>query len=285
MIWLPVQWKSEIIKSLRPYEFVLVDECQDLNAAQLELSCMLAGVNGRMLFVGDPHQAIVGFAGADCDSYQEILKRIKGTDLPLSVCYRCPRSHIELVKMIFPNISFFPAPTASLGKIIIISETQFKETKLTDKDLIISRKTAPLVSLCIRLIASGIAAIVKGREIGESLYRILEEVDKLNFPFEQFTLALELYHAAQTERFLKMDNAEQLIELLKDKIAAIYAIYGALPMAKNIWDLKDYIDTLFSDNSNGLVTLCTCHRAKGSMELHWQDKTWRGNRAYPTLEN
>jgi DNA helicase-2/ATP-dependent DNA helicase PcrA len=68
MIYLPVRL------GLTPAQasFVMVDECQDLNRAQLELvlSCRRAG--GRMLFVGDPRQAIYGFAGADCDSFWTI---------------------------------------------------------------------------------------------------------------------------------------------------------------------------------------------------------------------
>ena len=62
-IWLPVKWKLNQQKWFKPYKVVLIDECQDLNTAQLELAIALAG-EGRLLFVGDPRQAIMGFAGA-----------------------------------------------------------------------------------------------------------------------------------------------------------------------------------------------------------------------------
>ncbi|WP_246141786.1 UvrD-helicase domain-containing protein [Hyella patelloides] len=47
----------------------MVNECQDLNLCQIELSRKLVGKDGRLLYVGDPKQAIFGFAGAKCNSY------------------------------------------------------------------------------------------------------------------------------------------------------------------------------------------------------------------------
>ena len=100
-IWLPVKWG---LKPRKPYKFVLVDECQDLNATQLELALSLAAIDGRLLFVGDPRQAIMGFAGADNESYDKIVQRTGATELPLSVCYRCPKLVINLVKKLYPLI-------------------------------------------------------------------------------------------------------------------------------------------------------------------------------------
>lgn len=71
-------------------------------------------------------------------------------------------------------------------------------------------------------------------------------------------------------------------------MTAIVAIYQALPLAESISDLSDYIDKLFSDNDDGFVALCTCHRAKGleadrvflykpdDMPMTWRDiKPWQ----------
>jgi DNA helicase-2/ATP-dependent DNA helicase PcrA len=116
-IWLPVRWELGKEKWFEPYQFVLVDECQDLNAAQLELALSLAGTDGRILAVGDPRQAIMGFAGADNRSYQKIVERLQATELPLSICYRCPKSHINLVKQNFPEIPIEANQNAIEGKI------------------------------------------------------------------------------------------------------------------------------------------------------------------------
>lgn len=261
-VWLPVKWEIYKRRWFKPYKFVLVDECQDLNATQLELAIGLTGSEGRLLFVGDPHQAIFGFAGADNRSYQKILSRTKATELPLSTCYRCPRSHIDLVRWQFPKIPIEANPDANFGEIQQLEEKDL-EQHLRVGDRVISRKTAPLVSQCIKLIARGIAATVKGRDIGESIKRDLEEIASMpGFKYENFHSSLNEYRSLKALKYKEMDNEEQLIQNLNDKLEALQTIYISQPQAKRVADLSSYIDSLFSDDHSS-VTLSTCHRAKG----------------------
>ncbi|MDB9515753.1 UvrD-helicase domain-containing protein [Roseofilum reptotaenium CS-1145] len=265
MLWLPVHWRVDESRGFRPWQFVLVDEAQDLNATQLELACMMVGDRGRMLFVGDPRQAIMGFAGADCDSYQNIVRHVRGTELPLSLCYRCPTKHIELVRGVFPKIPIEAFPENEEGVITTISEkTLFGEEHgaLREQDLVLCRKTAPLVSLCIKLIGAGMSATVKGRAIGDTLKKVIEEIERLELPFAEFSEAISLYRKAKAERYKGMDNEEELLEQLTDKVDAIRAIYESHPEAKSTEDLGEAIDQLFSDEHSP-ITLCTVHRAKG----------------------
>lgn len=261
-IWLPVKWEIYKRRWFKPYKFVLCDEAQDLNAIQLELAIGLAGSSGRQLFVGDPHQAIFGFAGADNRSYQKILERTKATELPLSTCYRCPRSHIDLVRRQFPNIPIEAKEDADFGEIQQLEEKDLGQ-HLKVGDRVISRKTAPLVSQCIKLIARGIAATVKGRDIGETIKRDLEEIASMpRFRYEDFHAAASEYRALKVLKYKEMDNEEQLIQNLNDKLEALTTIYISQPQAKSIADLSAYIDSLFSDDISP-ITLSTCHRAKG----------------------
>lgn len=261
-IWLPVKWQLGKRKEFKPYCFVLVDECQDLNTIGLELSLMLAGETGRMLFVGDPRQAIMGFAGADNRSYQNILERTRAIELPLSICYRCPGSHIELIKKIYPEIPIEAHPKASGGTITQIEENELDKSLKTG-DMVLSRKTAPLVSLCIKLIARGIAATVKGKAIGDQIKEDLKAIGKIRgFSYGEFNQAIKIYRAAKIARYKGKDNEEQLIETLNDKLMALETIYRSNPQATSIAGLETYIDNLFSDDRSP-ITLSTCHRAKG----------------------
>lgn len=265
-IWLPVKWKLNQHQWFEPYKFVLIDECQDLNAAQLELAIALAGNDGRLLFVGDPRQAIMGFAGADCNSYQNILEKTKSIELSLSICYRCPSSHIELVKKNFPEIPIIARANAIEGKIEAIAESDLwsdKPCRLTTGDMVICRKTAPLVKLCIKLITRGIAATVKGRAIGELIKGDLKEITRMpGFRYSNFNGAASAYRAAKQQRYEGLENEEQLLEALNDKLEALTAIYKSQPQATCTAHLEDYIDSLFSDEISP-ITLSTCHRAKG----------------------
>ena len=50
------------------YRYLLVDELQDANAAQLDLVLMLAGPAANVMVVGDPDQGIYDFRGASSDN-------------------------------------------------------------------------------------------------------------------------------------------------------------------------------------------------------------------------
>ena len=55
--------------------FVLVDEFQDTNLAQIELVTLLAGEPRNLFAVGDPDQAIFRFRGATSAAFDEFLRR------------------------------------------------------------------------------------------------------------------------------------------------------------------------------------------------------------------
>ena len=267
MIWLPVEWALNEKSWWRSYKWVLTDECQDLNAAQLELSLMLKQDSGRMLYVGDPRQSIYGFSGADNRSYHKIVERTQAKELPLSLCYRCPRSHLDLVNRIYPDIPIEAAPNAIEGTLEQIDKNCLWDEEhaghLVVGDMVLSRKTAPLVSLCIRLIGQGIAATVKGKDIGKQIKQELDAIaDMTGFRYDEFNLFANQYREFKFQTYEGLDNAEQLKENLADKLNALTTIYSSQPNANCIAHLCNYIDDLFSDEESP-ITLSTVHRAKG----------------------
>jgi superfamily I DNA/RNA helicase len=78
----------------------MIDEAQDLNRAQLELVLRAVAPGGRTLAVGDAGQAIYQWSGADARSMANITARTGACQLPLSICYRCPASHVALAATI-----------------------------------------------------------------------------------------------------------------------------------------------------------------------------------------
>ncbi len=57
------------------YRYILVDEFQDTNIAQLELLWLLGGERPNLVVVGDHRQAIYRFRGASFGSFTIFLKR------------------------------------------------------------------------------------------------------------------------------------------------------------------------------------------------------------------
>jgi DNA helicase II / ATP-dependent DNA helicase PcrA len=271
MIYLPTAaypfWMSNWFTR---YKYTLIDECQDLNPCQTQMSLHLAD---RLLYVGDPRQSIYGFAGAGIDSYDSIKEKAEALELPLSVCYRCPASHINLVNRLFPEISIQSTTNAKNGKLeqIDVSNVYHKQG-----DLILSRKTNTLIKYCLKLISQGIPAFVKGRNIGKGLIKEVDAIYKRAFftlsnlidetpNFDDFLSYVEDYQQFKQKQWRGLDNYDRLCEILDDKLKSIAVIYEGLntdDYLNGFKGLKEAVNKLFSD-SNGFITLCTVHRAKG----------------------
>ena len=52
------------------------------------------------------HNCIYGFAGADTKSIKNLKKNFDLTELPLNICYRCPKNVIKLAQDIVPSIDW-----------------------------------------------------------------------------------------------------------------------------------------------------------------------------------
>lgn len=259
-LWLPATMQD--VNPRKKYDFLLVDECQDLSKAQLACIKKAIKKGGRAIFVGDPNQAIFGFAGADVHSFDRIVTDMNCTRLPLDVCYRCPTSHIALAQAIVPEIQ--AAPNAIEGTVEHVSIGDL-ETQVQLNDLILCRTTAPLVELCFSLLTKNIPARIKGRDIGKRLISLAEDIfkdaDKNNV---SFVSALSQYERNQRQRILEKnggDVEDSELQSLADRCDVIRLLW-VQGDCKNIQDLEKVVDDLFSDTKAG-VMLSTAHRAKG----------------------
>ena len=85
----------------RRFEWILVDEYQDLNPAEQEFVELLLSANGHLMVIGDDDQSIYEFKGASPDGIRTFLERHKNEadeceDISFSQCYRCPACVVEL---------------------------------------------------------------------------------------------------------------------------------------------------------------------------------------------
>ncbi|HLY32485.1 MAG TPA: ATP-dependent helicase [Ktedonobacterales bacterium] len=258
MIWLP----NYLHLTPTQADYVFCDEAQDLNAAQRELVLALRKPGGRMVFVGDAHQAIYGFAGADTASFASIKERTGADELPLSICYRCPPNVIALAREVVPEIE--AAAGKPNGVIGYISESELAAI-VRPGDLILCRLTAPLVSECIRLIQRRVSARVRGRDIGKQLTDVIKAVTDLDgYAWEMFPQLLQKWRDIQLHKLSAREDTESQIEALLDRVDAIQTCYDSF-QARDANDLSHQLEDLFDDGKPA-VMLSTVHRAKGLEE-------------------
>jgi superfamily I DNA/RNA helicase len=255
MVYLPHRW--ELRPS--PVGFVAVDEAQDLNAAQQALVLKLRAPGGRMLAVGDPQQAIYGFSGADSDAFQRLAGQLDARSLPLSICYRCPSSHVELARELVPHIE--ARPGAPEGLVERLAHAAL-DRQVRAGDLILCRLTAPLIKTCLELIRGRVHARVRGRDIGAAMGRLVRAVERVHgYTWPEFPRCLAEYVDAQVAHLVARDASPARIDALRDQQEAILVCYEAA-QAQSAGELSVYIEGLF-DDTKPAVTLSTVHRAKG----------------------
>ena len=112
-LWLPIynRW------TFPSYDNIFIDECQDLSPIQhlmaAELRSAASTMEGRIVAVGDRHQAIYGFRGASHNSMDELRVRFGMKELPLSISYRCAQEIVLAAREFCPTIEW--RPDAPLG--------------------------------------------------------------------------------------------------------------------------------------------------------------------------
>jgi superfamily I DNA/RNA helicase len=134
-------------------------------------------------------------------------------------------------------------------------------------DMVLCRKAAPLVGLCLKLIEQGITAIVKGKDIAEDLKNIVEGANTKNIGEVLEYLESEKQKVVNIVREQRKcseadaKNSAKYINFL-DRCKCIENICQY--SIKSTTQLKSYIDKIFSDdNIKNAVTLSTAHKSKG----------------------
>lgn len=255
MIYWVVRWDAKIYQ----YNWVFVDECQDLSPMQRALvKKVIWPRGGRIVLVGDPHQAIYAFAGADSDSFDLSVDMFQATVMPLTVTRRCFSIITHHAREIVP--AFKCPPDKARGKVVWIDEDRLKGAA-QEGDMILCRLKGPLVAACLDLITAGKPATILGADIGRGLISLLEKLQKRDgYRFEAILDVLDKYEAEQIEKYAaKEDNA--MIEHTKDQCSAIRIVVERAK-APSFEALVMEINALFSDRENGIV-LSTIHKSKG----------------------
>ena len=78
------------------YQYILIDEFQDINYMQYKTMQMLAAPQNNLFVVGDDDQSIYGFRGADPRILQQFMKDFQGAErILLDRNYRCAAPIVE----------------------------------------------------------------------------------------------------------------------------------------------------------------------------------------------
>ena len=279
MIWMPLKHGL----SFPQFDFVFIDEAQDTNATRREVAKRMlkqgndnvvqeafavALKKGRLIAVGDRHQAIYGFTGADNDALDILKKEFNAQELPLSTCFRCSKSVIRHAQSIVPHIQ--PRVGAIEGAVNLqMPEYNFHQNLFSQsfpdlqRSAILCRKNAPLISLAFQLLSKRIPCRIEGRDVGQELIRLCKKHSSPGDSKQKLSQSLQLHLNQQAQKL-----SPYKLDLLSDKITAINSILQ-LPFITSVTQLYQEIESVFSDydpTKPPRLTLSSVHKSKG---LEW----------------
>lgn len=280
LIWMPLvhNWTPAT-----QYDFVIVDEAQDINATRRELikrllkegykqntidglsheeyerpiqRAFLPCTTGTFIAVGDTHQAIYGFTGADVDALSLLTTTFSASSLSLTYSRRCSTSVIRHAQRIVPTINHLPdAPPGSVTTSSYPAFTQRLRVEDHSTSAVLCRKNAPLFSLAIELLASSIPCRIEGNDIHTKIKSLITTLDPSSIP----DLLSKLNQHEHTQRAkLSPYRLDELLDLLTC-IRHFAAHSPSLP------SFHTSLSTLFSpaNPTSPVLTLSSIHKSKG----------------------
>ena len=263
MVWYPNVLDFNLEAST--FDYIFVDEAQDLSKAQREFVLKCNNGNTRYVFVGDGNQSIYGFSAADPESFNEIKKIKDITLLPLSVCYRCPQNVINFVKNLVKEIE--PKDNAIKGEV----DMEASIDDVGDNDMVLCRYNAPLLSVYTKLISQGKKTFIMGKDIGKNLIDLIQstQFSVLNFDLSNkgvFSALYKDYFAKRNQLMsvngwtAEMADSTSHLTNLRDNIFALEIISQGTTTSTQ---LIDKLSKIFEDNVSDGIILSTIHKAKG----------------------
>lgn len=250
MVWLPVALNLPCT----PYDFVFVDEAQDLNVCDVYLMRKHMHANTKAVFVGDRYQSMYAFRGTDINSIPNIVSMFDAHEMPLSITYRSPRLAVQMVNEEF-DIGLEAADWAIEGE-VFHKHLDAAMTTMTSGDLVLCRTNADLVKPCFALIRNGVKAVIRGRDMVTGLIAMIRNTGARDA--EELCTLLTDYRIREVGKALACNDASRA-EAVSDRVDTIIAVSDGCITVK---DVEDKIGRIFTDDVEGVV-FSTIHRAKG----------------------
>lgn len=236
------------------YDYLVIDEYQDTSPLEAQLM-LRACLHGRVIAFADRMQAIYSFKGTEPDAVQKFINQFNATTLPLSICYRCPKTVVEEAKSIVPYIE--AAPNAINGAVNHIEKSKYFE-KCRDRDMVLSRTVADLSRSVIDFLSMGRAAYVADKNFGDRLIWFVEKYVQGNMSLD---MAMPIINDKYNEEMaslaaLKKEKKAEDLESLKECAEVLFE------GCRDLQDYKQRVKSVFSDKGKGIVHM-SIHKSKG----------------------
>ncbi len=253
------------------YDLVVVDEAQDMNYAQNEFAVKIA--RSRVCVVGDDRQAIYRFRGADVHALDRMGTLLKAKEEKLTFTFRCAKVIVAKARVLVPD--FEAGPNNPEGEILHATIDQiFKMAQ--PGDVILSRKNAPLMRLCLSFWKQNVNAGIAGLDLLAQIKRFIEKtlrptsieglLRSLDEWVKKEVAKVKARKQSEDKETEILDKAEVVrsVALEADTVPEVYALLDRL-FANEDAPQGDPCDPAEAKPSG--ILLSSVHKAKG---LEWK---------------
>lgn len=261
-IWIPV------IENIAPAQFdvLMIDETQDVSRANLQLALM-ACPSGRFLIVGDFRQAIYSFRGCDSDAIKRIVSHLETTErgcvtLPLTVTWRCAKSHVKLAKGLYNHIQAREdAPEGIIRERVPLQQAA---AEMSGGDMVMCRVNKELIPVAYQLLRRGVKAIIRGKDVSDQILTMIRKFEADDVA--DLLSKVKDYLAKESIKLVALGRrGESRLEALNDKCETLIELCDGMT---TIDELTQRIEILFQEftpegKPNNAVVLGSVHSCKG----------------------
>lgn len=258
-LWLPVIHRAPFDQ----YDWVLIDEVQDLNSVQMEIITAIMKPDARAVGVGDRFQAIYNFRGSLSSSMDFFKGRFEAVEFPLSICYRCAKSIVSHAREVVPHIESFEGQDDGY----LVDVSKYGSSLFTKNDAVICRNSAPLVSLACKLYKEKYPCKILGEDIQHGLVKLINRCKPKDGDLDVLNSRLKEMYNKELEKDRRRGSYFRS-ESMKDKMDSIEVFTDELKGGRRSVDaLIEKINRVFGMdrlNKEQMLVLSTCHRIKGA---------------------
>lgn len=255
MIYLVV--KYNLLIPIQPY-YLLIDEAQDLNLAQHKFIDQLInqGDIKKWVAVGDRRQSIYGFSGAYGASFDLFKEKENVIELPLDVCYRCPKLIIDEANEVYNVMEGYKDEDGIVEEVDDV-------WLIKNGSMVICRNTGPLIDLFFSLLGQQRKVYIKGDDILASTLKFLKPYTYKTVAYVREKVRKEIDYLAKKEK--KKDDEWFKYHRLKEQFGNFELLVMNLQCGgETIEVLLQLINDIFKEGDDAdAVTLCTIHKSKG----------------------
>lgn len=157
------------------YDYVLIDEAQDLSAVQAEIIKLIWSndTDCNLTFVGDPNQSIYSFRGSKAEVMDELKEYYDADTYMLTKNYRSGQRLLDYAEKVLPSATGMKAVKGAGREVEIegYADKKAEASAVVDKIKVLHNGGVPLADICVLFRSSG------------AVSELYEELINQNMPF------------------------------------------------------------------------------------------------------